>query len=55
MLWDVRSVASKDKMVISSRYALRFLHSSLTHVLTHYRKNIGAPVGQIGLKYAPMR
>ena len=25
-------------MVISSRCALRFLHSSLTHFLTHYRK-----------------
>mgnify|MGYP004625620895 CR=1 FL=1 len=33
-------------MVISSRCALRFPHSNLTHVLTHYRKNADAPVGQ---------
>ena len=39
-------------MVISSRCALRFLHSSLTHFLTHYRKNVGVPVGRNGLEYA---
>ena len=38
-------------MVISSRYALRFLHRGLTHFLTHYRKNAGAPVGRNGLKW----
>ena len=38
-------------MVISSRCALRFLHSSLTHFLTHYRKNADVPVGRNGLEY----
>ncbi len=42
-------------MVISSQYALRFPHSELTHILTHYRKNVGVPVGRIGMKYVQMR
>ena len=41
-----------DQDILSSQYALRFPHSSLTHFLTHYRKNVGAPVGRNGLKWA---